>query len=652
MASIYGETGKNGFRLRLDYEVTGQSISDNTSTVHMVLYLYANTTGTYNNDGDAYWTIYRVRTYYTFSYTSVGWYKLGERTVTIGHDAKGEKTVTLSGEWCSAISGGWAPYSLSVSGSVTLPTIPRKAEITSAPDFTDVDDPTVYYNNPAGTAASSVEICISLTGAKDDVPYRAMDRSGGSYTFNLTDGERATLRNATVNSRTVSFMVRTVLGGTTYYASATKTFTVTSNSATIPAESIALSPESALAAPFSSLYIQRKTKVSIKHTASGRFGASIQQYRAAVDGKTYDGQSAESDYLKTAGDLTVTGTATDSRGFSGSSQQTITVLPYALPAVVPRSRLGAIVCGRSLSDGTLDSNGTRLLLRCARKYSSVNGNNKCTLRLRYKPEGGSYSGWVTLLAESDSGDDYDGVVAGVTLPVSTAYTIEVQAADKLGEAGTAQMRIPTAEMTLHLGEGGTSAAFGRYAVEGSEKRLDVAWNAYFEKGLQVGGNLTADGELRCTWVKTTDITDLGNTADKVAVINQENWIYYRTMSELLKDMGINDYIVAQGTSGIWTYRKWAGGVAECWAKITQTVTPGDAWAGTLNLAPYVITVTTPIEFTAIDCVNASAYVGSGHTITSSVSATTPNKISIPALSLYLTGQQECRAYVHVMGRWK
>lgn len=635
MASIYGETGKNGFRLRLDYEVTGQSISDNTSTVHMALYLYANTTGTYNNDGDAYWTIYGVRTYYTFSYTSVGWYKLGERTVTIGHDAKGEKTVTLSGEWCSAISGGWAPYSLSVSGSVTLPTIPRKAEITSAPDFTDVDDPTVYYNNPAGTAASSVEICISLTGSKDDVPYRAMDRSGGSYTFNLTDGERATLRNATGNSRTVSFVVRTVLGGTTYYASATKTFAVTSNSATIPAESIALSPKSALAAPFSSLYIQRKTKVSIKHTASGRFGASIQQYRAAVDGKTYDGQSAESDYLKTAGDLTVTGTATDSRGFSGSSQQTITVLPYASPVVVPRSRLGAIVCGRSLSDGTLDSNGTRLLLRCARQYASVNGNNKCTLRLRYKPEGGSYSGWVTLLAESDSGDDYDGVVAGVTLPVSTAYTIEVQAADKLGEAGTAQMRIPTAEMTLHLSEGGTSAAFGRYAVEGSEKRLDVAWNAYFEKGLQVSG-----------------AADLDKTPPKVAVLDNDGLVYYRTPADLRADLGYGDYVLEQGVSGIWTYRKWASGVAECWAKITQTVTPGDAWAGTLNLTPYVITVTTPIEFTGIDCVNASAYVGNGHTITSSVSATPPNKISIPALSLYLTGQQECRVYMHVMGRWK
>lgn len=26
----------------------------------------------------------------------------------------------------------------------------------------------------------------------------------------------------------------------------------------------------------------------------------------------------------------------------------------------------------------------------------------------------------------------------------------------------------------------------------------------------------------------------------------------------------NDYIVEQGTSGIWTYRKWNSGIAECW----------------------------------------------------------------------------------------
>lgn len=647
MASIYGDTGKNGFRLRLDYEVTGQSISDNTSTVHMALYLYANTTGTYNNDGDAYWVIYGVRTYYTFSYTSVGWYKLGERTVTIGHDAKGEKTVTLSGEWCSAISGGWAPYSLSVSGSVTLPTIPRKAEITSAPDFTDVDNPTVYYNNPAGTAASSVEICISLSGANDDVPYRAMDRSGGSYTFNLTDGERATLRNATGNSRTVSFVVRTVLGGTTYYASATKVFTVTSNSATIPAESIALSPESALAAPFSSLYIQKKTKVSVKHTASGKFGASIQKYRMAADGKTYEGQTAVSDYLQTAGNLTVTGTATDSRGFSSSCEKVITVLAYTEPAVVPRSSLGAVVCTRCLPDGTPDSNGTGLRLRCGRQYASVGGNNRCTLRLRYKPEGGSYSGWVTLLAESAEGNDYDGVVEGITLPVSAAYTIEIQAADKVGMYGTAEVRIPTAEMTLHLGEGGKSAAVGRYANESGEKRLDVAWNSYFEKDVQVEGNLKTSGEFRCAWVKTTATTDLGQTAGKVAVINDEGWIYYRTPAELLADMGA-DYIEEQGKSGVWTYRKWASGVAECWGQPSKSVASNGTFLGANAYSTYFALPSG--LFTSVDMANANPRVASNYAILAYASVYT-DSVGVDALS-NASGTNEFSAHISVRGRWK
>ena len=115
---------------------------------------------------------------------------------------------------------------------------------------------------------------------------------------------------------------------------------------------------------------------------------------------------------------------------------------------------------------------------------------------------------------------------------------------------------------------------------------------------------------------------------------------------------VADYVVAQGISGNWRYRKWNSGIAECWAKITQTVTPGDVWTGTLNLAPYVISVTTPIEFTSIDCVNANAHVGTGHTITTYVSVETSNKISIHALSVYLTGQQECWGYVYVTGRWK
>ena len=33
-----------------------------------------------------------------------------------------------------------------------------------------------------------------------------------------------------------------------------------------------------------------------------------------------------------------------------------------------------------------------------------------------------------------------------------------------------------------------------------------------------------------------------------------------------------DYVVEQGTSGIWTYRKWNSGIAECWGTKTATGT--------------------------------------------------------------------------------
>lgn len=574
-------------------------------------------------------------------------------TLDISHNNDGSKTFTVS-----AFSGwlyGNGDYTASAE-SFALPAIPRAATITSAPNFTDVDNPAIAYANPAGSAVSALDVCISLTGSASDIAYRSVSISGGSYSFRLSDAERAVLRNNTTLTRKVVFLLRTKIGSTYYYDTAERTFTVTNNAATRPSEAIAVAPVSALSAPFNALYIQGRTQAKITHTASGKFGATIKQYSASVEGKAYSGKTVTSDALQTPGVLTITGMATDSRGFSTTAAKTVTVLAYNTPSVVRNGNTGRFVCARSTSDGTISEDGTALYVECSKSFSPLANNNKCTLRLRYAAEGGSWSNWITLLAES-AGNDYAGVVPGVTLSVSVVYTIEIQAVDKLGESGSVETRIPTSEMTFHLGENGKAVGIGRYASESGEKRLDVAWDTHLEKGLQVGGATTLGGNLRGkyltgTWLQTTEATDLGKTPPKVAVLDNAGWVYYRTPAELRADLGYGDYVLEQGTSGIWTYRKWASGVAECWGEITQTVTPGEAWAGTLNLTPYVIAVTTPIEFTAIDCVNASAYVGSGHTITSYLTVQNPNKISISALSVYLTGQQECRAYVHVMGRWK
>lgn len=40
----------------------------------------------------------------------------------------------------------------------------------------------------------------------------------------------------------------------------------------------------------------------------------------------------------------------------------------------------------------------------------------------------------------------------------------------------------------------------------------------------------------------------------------------------------DDYVVEEGTSGIWTYRKWASGAAECFGKSSFNLTLNTRWA--------------------------------------------------------------------------
>ena len=59
--------------------------------------------------------------------------------------------------------------------------------------------------------------------------------------------------------------------------------------------------------------------------------------------------------------------------------------------------------------------------------------------------------------------------------------------------------------------------------------------------------------------------------------------------DLINSGGSADYIVEEGQSGIWTYRKWASGVAECWG----TPTASEIASGSLYVDS---TYTLPIEF--------------------------------------------------------
>lgn len=54
------------------------------------------------------------------------------------------------------------------------------------------------------------------------------------------------------------------------------------------------------------------------------------------------------------------------------------------------------------------------------------------------------------------------------------------------------------------------------------------------------------------------------------------------LTRILEALSV-DYIVEEGTSGIWTYRKWASGKAECWGATTIRATSNTA-SGQVNFS--------------------------------------------------------------------
>ena len=165
------------------------------------------------------------------------WY-FGNETITetnseqyVYHNDDGSAEITLS----SYLYNGYLKLSKTISGTVTLPKIPRRAKFTAAGGFNDEANPSIYYENPAGNSVNSLMACISLTGANDDIAYRDIAKTGTSYTFNLTDAERKVLRDNTKGSTTrkVTFFIRTIIGTSTYYDTREVEFNVLNCSPTI-----------------------------------------------------------------------------------------------------------------------------------------------------------------------------------------------------------------------------------------------------------------------------------------------------------------------------------------------------------------------------------------------------------------------------------
>lgn len=528
MASIYG--GKsNGWQLRLDYS-SAQNQAKNQSTITLDLWIYDGTGYSQNeSSNEAYYILQGTKVWHPYYYSSTGWYKLGSRTITVDHNSDGSKTVTLSASWDCGFSSSYTPRTLSVSGSVTLPTIPRAATLS-------------YGAMTMGTAAT-INITPPVSGATSTITYKFGSASGtivtktsaASVSWTPPTSLAAQIPNSASGTGTLT--VETY-GGSTKLGSRAYTVTISVPSAMTPTLTVALSDPTGRADTYGG-YIQSKSRLKVELTAAGVQGSTIKSYAIKVgDILSATSDTATSGYLPASGSLTVTASATDSRGRTKTVTQTVTVTPYVSPTI------SALEVVRCKSNGTEDPTGAYAKATFSGAITALGSKNTAAYRVETRETGTeTWSTVATAAAGQYSPTDVSVVFAAAA---NKKYDVRMVAVDAFESLASSTRFLPAAYTSMHIADSMRSVGIGRLCDK--EDSFQVGLAASFDEPVELGKGLAQPLPV-----------ESGGTG-------------VATLAELLAALGVKDYIVEQGTSGNWTYRKYASGYGDLWWRGTVTPT--------------------------------------------------------------------------------
>ena len=428
--TLYSKNSYEGRKLRL-YCTSTTNIANNTSTINWTLYSEGGSSSYYSTGP----TTVKINNVEVYSKSRVNYSsqtfpaKKGSTsgTLTVTHNSDGKKSISVS--LATAI------YTSTVttnSTTWTLDDIPRYATLTSAPNFTDIQNPTIEYSNPAGSNVTSLQACISLTGSTDDIAYRDVPITGTSYTFNLTEAERNVLRQATTtsNTRTVKFYLKTVISGETFYSVIlNKTFTIVNANPTFNVAYLDTNSTTTAITGNNQQIIQNKSTLQINITnATALKYATLSSASININGvvttQSLSGSSLTLNIgtLDVSSNLTVPVTITDSRNNSTTINLTIQVLSWSTPsAIITLQRLNNYYATTNL---TVDAD-----------YSSLDGNNTITIQYQIKKVSEASYGSLTTIQ--------DNVQTQFTADNTYEWNVRVVLTDRLG----------TTSYVLKLGKG-------------------------------------------------------------------------------------------------------------------------------------------------------------------------------------------------------
>ena len=207
----------------------------------------------------------------------------------------------------------------------------------------------------------------------------------------------------------------------------------------------------------------------------------------------------------------------------------------ALPYAAPYA--DSVDVHRCLADGTADDGGAYLSAYAESKFASLGGRNGASMELVLKSRAGTVLGRWSLSSGQTA-------LIPASLSAQNSYTASVEVTDTAGKSGTYNVTVPTSKVDVHLKD-------GRLRVGGYAERqgVEVDWDARFNGAVSLG------------------------------------------------DDEIADFIIAEGTSGVWRWRRYASGDAECF--------------GTTSLRTYPLTMTFgqyhASSTAAGECLNSESY---------------------------------------------
>ena len=293
---------------------------------------------------------------------------------------------------------------------------------------------------------------------------------------------------------------------------------------TVPTVSVSLSD----AAGYESIYgwVQNKSRVKANITAAGVMGSKIIDTVMTVNGKVVDANAENS--LPDSGSIPVKVVVTDSRKRTATYSTNLSVSAYTTPVI---NNLAYVRGSYAESAWTENPSGAdiKITFTLAMALPDNRANLTVSLDSVVKQAVTNQSAGAKTLYLSGVGTD-------------TTRKLEVAVSDAFGSKTSKEIIVTTIEVPLNINFSLPSVCFGGIAEK--EKTVQFKWP------VDLNGDMTIVGDLKLNGISIRDI---------------------------LSKLGVN-YIVEQGTTGKWAWRKWSNGTAEMWAVFgTDTLAIDEAW---------------------------------------------------------------------------